>query len=408
MRRFALAVVVISLAASLFAQPVTIGRLYPHQDASAGTTAAAPFSFVDVAHPAPNAGTVTEAVVYWNANPGTTCSSAFTLTFLSQGFGQTLAGYQINTHRGPFNATAGVNVVTLSPPVAVGAGDLIAVTVNKPQAGCGNVGTTNRTNESVFFVPTDLNSNGGLTVGALLPGLNVNVYAQGGSTMTIGYVPAAGAVAGALGSFFRTSLQLTNGLRSTVTGKLVFHKQGTSGTSSDPSLAFTLGGGKTLSYTDVVTQMQQTGLGSIDIVTNDGLPLTAFARTFNDLGSGGTLGFAEEIVEPDFALQSNQTGTMIIPADPATFRTNLGFRTLSEGATIALSIFDANGSVVASATKTLAANWFEQGSAASYFGVASLPSGGVITANIQAGQAIVYGSITDNRTNDSAVHYLRP
>jgi len=99
---------------------------------------------------------------------------------------------------------------------------------------------------------------------------------------------------------------------------------------------------------------------------------------------------------------------LTLPADPTTFRTNLGFRTLDDGATIQISAFDANGSLVASTTKTFAANWFEQNGAATYLGVASLPANGVITAYVTSGEAIVYGSIIDNRSNDSLLHYLRP
>jgi len=405
MRRFAIAAAVISCAVASFAQPVTVGKLYPHLDGVYGTTLPAPFSFVDIAHPAPNSGNLTEAVVYWTGTAP--CSGAFTLTFLGQGFGQTIVAYQVKDRRGPFNATTGVNVVPLSPPVATHSGDVMAITVNKT-AGCGNVWATRRTNESTLLVPDDLTTADALTFGSLITGANVNVFASGKSTTTVGYVPAAGAVAGAFGSFFRTSLQLTNQLPATVTGKIIFHRSGASGTSSDPSLAFTLGAGKSIAYTDVVTQMQLTGLGSLDIVTNDGLPLTAFARTFNDLGSGGTLGFAEEIVEPDLALQTGQIGTLNVPADPATFRTNLGFRTLDDGASVAISAFDANGSLVATTTKTFSANWFEQNAATAYLGIASLPSNGMITATIMNGEAIVYGTITDNRTNDSSLHYLRP
>ena len=401
MRRLALAAAVFSFAAASFAQPVTIGKLFPHQDGAYSATA--PFSFVDIAHPAQSSGNLTQAVVYWGS---TSCSGAFTLSFLGQGSGPVI-GYQLKTRRGPFNATNGVNVVTLSPAVPVTVGDIIAITINKPMAGCGTVWSTQRTNESMLIVPDDLTSGDSLTFGSLIQGANVNVFAAGASTSTVGYVPAAGAVAGAFGSFFRTSLQLTNQLPSTVTGKLVFHRAGTIGSSSDPSMTFSIGAGKTISYADVVTQMQQTGIGSIDIVTTNGVPLTSFARTFNDLGSG-TLGFAEEIVEPEFALQELQAGTLTLPADPATFRTNLGFRSLDAGATIHLALYDANSALVASNNKTFSANWFEQNGASTYFNGTPLPANGFIVAAVTNGAAIVYGSITDSRINDSALHYLRP
>jgi len=411
MRHLALAVAVTSIAVAALAQPVTIGRLWPHNDATVGSTVA-PRSFIDILHPARGSGSLTQAVVYWESTVGIpTCSAAFTLQFLRPQNTNILASYEVFASRGPFAAQSGQNIVTLIPAVSVGNGDLIAITANKPPSGCGNVKISYRPTGSggMLMIDTDLGGPNPLTFANLMNGDSPQIFASTASTGTVGYVPAAGAVAGGFGSFFRTSLQLTNNLPNTVTGKLVFHPQATSGNANDPSLAFTIGPAKTISYADVVTQIGASGLGSIDIVTNNSTPVTAIARTFNDLGTNGTLGFLEEVVDADAALQSGQTGFMAIPSDPTTFRMNLGYRTLDASNTaILLGLWDANGNLLASASKNLDPNWFDQNGAANYFNRSSLPPNGFITAQIFSGSAIVYASITDNRTNDSAVHYFRP
>jgi hypothetical protein len=71
------------------------------------------------------------------------------------------------------------------------------------------------------------------------------------------------------------------------------------------------------------------------------------------------------------ALVGGLTGFLITPLDPALTRFNIGVRTLCSGATIQVTVRDANGFVVRTAS------------------------------------AIVYGSKTDNTTNDPAIQFVR-
>lgn len=56
-------------------------------------------------------------------------------------------------------------------------------------------------------------------------------------------------------------------------------------------------------------------------------------------------------------------------------------------------------------TKTYGPNYFEQTTAQLFFNSAPLPAGGYIRIFPTAGSAFVYGSTTDNRTNDSQIQF---
>lgn len=393
------------LASSSFAQTVTIGRLYPGTSAIDGT-AGAPYSVVDITHPARVAGTLSQAVVYWHMTGVQSCAGAFTLQFLRRS--TPLTSYAVFATRGPFNAVDGKNVVTLVPPVGVQNTDVIAVTANKPASQCGGVWITYRPVGSGGMMTSQTDLSTGLASAAFLPNQSPNVFASSAQGIVSAVIPAAGATPGAFGSFFRTTVQLTNNSPSPISGKFVYHHYKTVGSPVDPSMQFTVAPRQTASFPDIVTLIQDSGLGSLDIITNDGETLNAIARVYNDQGSAGTNGFFEEAVAPDDALQNLQSGTFNLPDDPFNFRTNLGVRTLDTGATVILAAYDQFGSIVGSTTLTLPPNWFEQGLATQYFGLASTPPNGYVVAQVTGGAAVVYGSVTDNRTNDSAVHYFRP
>ena len=55
--------------------------------------------------------------------------------------------------------------------------------------------------------------------------------------------------------------------------------------------------------------------------------------------------------------------------------------------------------------KTYGPNRFEQSSAQSFFNGVTPPAGGIIQIVLSSGSAFVYGSTTDNRTNDSHIQF---
>ena len=79
------------------------------------------------------------------------------------------------------------------------------------------------------------------------------------TSLLAGVIPAAGAVAGNFGSFFRTSMQLANPTASIAQGRIVFHPFGVAG-ANDPFRTFSLQPFTTATHPDIVTEMGLSGL----------------------------------------------------------------------------------------------------------------------------------------------------
>jgi hypothetical protein len=188
----------------------------------------------------------------------------------------------------------------------------------------------------------------------------------------------------------------------------VFHTQSVSGGSNDPSLSYTLNGGQTIDYPDLLPAMGiSNGLGSIDIMTTPGDPVPVMsARIFSDAGVNGSAGFFIEPLSPDAALQAGDSGVIIAPADPAAARLNLGVRSLESGASFLITVRSKNGSVRNTVNKSYNPTFFEQVNANSYVGVI-LDSSDTITFTMISGKAIIYGSQTDNKTQDPSVQFAK-
>lgn len=400
--RTTFAILVILFAASLAAQPLTVGTQIVDLGGTATITNGGPVTYVNLSDGATANGTVNKATVAWSAS----CSNAFKIVFLRQSF-QSVAAFTVVATRGPFNAVNGRNEVTLSPAVNVNQGDLIGVVQLQAVATCGSVRTQSFPDNTGYNLVTtaDMSTTGG-TIGSSTvysSGLTIGAIAFSTNPLLVRILPAAGAVQGAT-SFFRTSLQMLNPTSNTISGSLVFHKQLQPAAPGDPSLPFTLTPGQTISYADVLTSMGTSGLGSLDIVTNGGNAPIATARVFSDGGTLGTSGFSEEGVSPNAALDFFSRGILLIPADLTNFRMNIGVRTLDTGATLDVATYDSAGTL--KGTRTLPAygpNVFDQVPVATFTGLSTVPPGGYILIgfNVFGGRAFVYSSVIDNKTSDS-------
>ncbi|MGH7489394.1 MAG: hypothetical protein ACREMY_27900, partial [bacterium] len=213
-------------------------------------------------------------------------------------------------------------------------------------------------------------------------------------------LPVVGSTPGNFGSFFKTSVQLYNPKSSAISGKIVFHTQNASGSTTDPSIAFSLGAGKSLSYADLLPAMGLSGLGSADLIADAGsaFPITLL-RVFNDAGAAGTTGLAEEPMATTDALKNDDAAVLIAPADTK-FRLNIGVRTLEQGASMTFTVHDKDGVLVKTTTRTYGATFFQQVSSATILDGYALAGGETIGVQITAGSAFVYGSTTDNTTQD--------
>ena len=217
-------------------------------------------------------------------------------------------------------------------------------------------------------------------------------------------VPVVGSTQGAFGANFKTELQLHNGGAGTMTGSLVFRKAGQPGTDSDPSLAYELAPFETQFFADVVAQMGGDGLGSLDIIPDTGSRLpTAVFRAFDDKDEAGTTGVTVPMVLVSKALTAGRSAALIVPADLVRFRFNIGVRSLSDGAILNVKLYNADGSLAEDlGERGYPGNYFEQRSASAFLGVEPQPDQSVLIT-VVSGRAIVYGTTTDNVTNDGSV-----
>lgn len=241
------------------------------------------------------------------------------------------------------------------------------------------------------------------------PSNTVSVLIDPPAQAPVPVLTVVGSVPGNFGSYFRTSVQLYNPRNTAVSGRIVYHPAGTSGSDNDPSLAYSIAPGKTLAYADLLPAMGiASGLGTADLIADptSALPLV-LARIFNDGGASGTTGLAEELISSDDALHQGDTGALIAPADLTRFRLNIGIRTFTQGATMLITVRTANGDIVKTTTHTYPPTYFVQISTSALLDGHTLTGGETLTFEITSGTAILYGATTDNTTNDPSVQFAR-
>jgi len=227
-----------------------------------------------------------------------------------------------------------------------------------------------------------------------------------------GFIPVVGSTAGSSGSNFKTSLQLlfgSTGSSGSITGKLVFHPASTSGSSSDPTVTYNVGAGQVVSFPDIVATFGRSGLGSVDLITAPtATKPVIITRVFNDAGTLGTSGLTEDVIDPTDArvIQGGFTAFLVTPVDPTKTRFNIGVRTGASGANLTAVLRDTNGTVLKTVTKSYLPNWFEQVDSTSFFAGTAVGANQSIAITVSiGGSAIVYGSTTDNISNDPNIQF---
>jgi hypothetical protein len=186
-----------------------------------------------------------------------------------------------------------------------------------------------------------------------------------------------------------------------VSGTMIFHRAGVPGAPGDSSLTYTLQPNQVVTYPDVLPSMGLSGLGSLDFVGAEDEPVPVVsARVFNDAGAAGTSGLSEPLVSSiNSIIKDERHGTLITPVDPVRTRYNIGVRTL-EDATVTFTLYDATGVAIAATTRSYPATYFEQVNVESLLGAIS---GSQMIRIRSTGEVIVYGSTTDNTTNDPSL-----
>jgi hypothetical protein len=387
------AVLFISLfAVSAIAQSVVIGSQAPL--AGIGFNSQPPYTLIDLTHPATADGTLTVVSLKWSFNA---CTSAFKLKFLRPADQFSLTTFTIVADQGPFNALLGTNQILLNPPVTVKKGDLIAITA-LGGISCGSPESTADPSSVVMQMAGDLQAGAFNFKGTYRRGSALILRGTDTPEVREGVIAAVGSLAGNFGSYFRTSLQIT--AYGTSTGTLVFHPAGVPSSENDQALPYTVGGGVSMYIADIVDRMGKSGLGTLDVISNNGNPPIVIARVYNDLGVAGTSGFTEELITPEQMLHAFDYASIMTPPDLTNFRMNIGVRTF--GSPVTLNIEYSHGGAD---TKQFPANTFQQLSLAG-FDPAPVANERILITPI-GGDVIIYASTTDNRTNDSSVRFAK-
>jgi hypothetical protein len=396
---FALAGLLSLLFATMPAFGVTIGELHAGGGTYFGNLPGTPRTFIHVARPAEAAGSVTTVTMMWTGAPAGGCVNGAKIKF----FRAVSGTINVTAQYGPVNVHNGINTFTI-PAVTIARGDWIGVT--QLISTCGGVNQSNSPDTEVLgSTNTDPTTN--VPYADILRGLIPSIVGSSSPNIVQGYFIVAGSLRGNANSAFKTSAQLTNLGGSPIAGKLVFHPAGVPTKDTDPSIAYSLTQGATVSYDDVVQSMGASGLGTMDLVTTSGYPADVSLRIYNDEGAvNGTSGLTEELRSANDAHHTSSFGSITIPADLAAFRLNVGIRTLASGATLTIYVLDATGNQLPHvAERTFAANTFNQETGAGFAEQTSLPAGGTIRFIVTAGGAFLYGATTDNRTNDPNLRF---
>ena len=226
----------------------------------------------------------------------------------------------------------------------------------------------------------------------------------------VGYLTVAGSTAGSAGSFFRTSVQITNPFSTPISGHFVFHPAGAPASADDPDMGFALGPGQTFSWFDVVAAMGLSGLGSFDVHAANGEAPLVVARIFNDAGAAGTTGFTESLVAVDDVPAPGSggsvTGVLVGPLLLNMFRYNVGLRTVGAPVHVSVAVLDASGAEVHLANHDYPADDFVQTTVTDFLDGFAIGDNSTLRITFSGGGLIIYGATVDNTTNDPSAQFM--
>jgi PKD repeat protein len=215
-------------------------------------------------------------------------------------------------------------------------------------------------------------------------------------------IPAAAQTNGVGGSVWRTELTLFNGGSEPASGQFTFIPGG-----GAPVLtrSLFLGVNQSITYANALNDLfgLSNGAGAIAIEASSATTTPAVrvtSRTFTT-GSVGTYGQSVPNVNSD-----DLTSTLLLTGleSDAKFRTNIGLVNRSSVPVGAgLTLYDANGNVIATTSVTVPENNFQQSSLGSFFPAVNGRTFTALSMRVDSGSAnaiSAYGSVIDNRTQD--------
>jgi hypothetical protein len=213
-------------------------------------------------------------------------------------------------------------------------------------------------------------------------------------------------------TFFRTDGRFYNQGSSDATVTVAFHANQNSNP-SPVTRTFTVPAGKIRDVVDVLDSLLGLPIGSAGALrfTSDA-PVAIRCRTSNVDPAGikpGTFGAQQKPTPLISFLMSADAGAVVTGIrQNATFRTNVGFAAGADGAAYSLTLKDASGAPVASATGSLGAFGWTQPNVADLFPGTTVPDDATLLVQVASGSVDVFDSSIDNASGDPVVTPIMP
>lgn len=278
---------------------------------------------------------------------------------------------------------------------------------NGSAAGTVNVGSANHalleeiiTNPAGFYVNVHT---GDFPAGAIRGQL-----VAAASNATDAVFPIVGRAPGANNTFYRTDISLLNLSGEDTSVVLEYYPSGAAGSSAPTRItSVQLDDGQQRNLIgDEVQQLLGLGdeLGAIRIIAPRNI--TAVARIYNDqrAADGGTF---SQFVPAQGGTQNRASGAlpMLVNATGAiasSYRTNIGwFNSGGSAVTVTWMAHGANGDMLASSTRTVAAHAQEQVPLSALFPALGSTENLYVTFTTSGGPLYVYASVVDNKNGDA-------
>jgi PKD repeat protein len=216
------------------------------------------------------------------------------------------------------------------------------------------------------------------------------------------FIPAAAKAEGNPGTFFVTDLAINNTGTEMASYQFLWLERGMDNSTPPNSATFTLGGGMTATYSDVLGEVfnaEDGALGALAVISNNS-DLIFMSRTFNQ-GADGTFGQSIPGYAMSQLIPENMRMRIIFMLQNDDYRSNLGLMNgVGSPITVNFEIFGSDGTSLGTGSRELAAwsntqinrvlNSYAPITGA-YIDVWTTTPGGMFAA---------YGSVLDNLTDD--------
>ena len=218
------------------------------------------------------------------------------------------------------------------------------------------------------------------------------------------FIPAAALASGAEGAFYQTDVDLNNPGDQPTEYEFLWLPRGETNTEPMTSEPFSLGGGMSVRYTNVLSEvfgLEPNALGAL-MVRSSSPDLLAMSRTYNIPGDGsaGTFGQAIPAIPPSDFIQTGERRRILFASEHEDLRFNVGCQSSGDGTMVVnLELFDHEGSSLGTEMMILRAWGNDQ---MNRIFQDYMPVNGYVDVwTAQSGRSFTcYGSVLDNVTSD--------